>query len=252
MKKHILIVIFFIGFTATAQQELDAYKYVVVPSKFDFQKKANQYGVNMLLKYKFQQLGFETYLDTDVLPEALKGEGCSSLRPTIISKGGMFTTRLLVEVTDCLNRVLFRTVEGSSKEKSYKVSYNIALREAFTSFGDYRLSYTPKVKVEEKEEKEIIVIQAPKLEVVTNNEVFFYNKNTYNFIKSASVFHAEISDSKTNAVIGKISKSSRSGIYHVILSDVIGIGYYDETGNFIVEVIETNGNVLLHKFQLVD
>ena len=72
MKKHLLLLVLFIGLTAQAQSELNAYKYIVIPSKFDFQKEANEHGLNLLLKYKFQQLGFESYLDTDDLPQELR------------------------------------------------------------------------------------------------------------------------------------------------------------------------------------
>lgn len=250
MRNIIQILILFISFSAVAQQELNAYKYVVVPSKYEFQKKANQYGVNMLLKYKFEQLGFETFLDTDELPKSLKTNTCAYIRPMLKHVSTLFSTKIIVEIHNCDNKPLFVTREGVSKSKNYKVSYNQALREALKSFGDYKLSYEPTMNVEE--EIEVMTVEAPKKEAVTYFAQYFYNENNYDFVKSESVFLSEISDSKTNAVIGKISKSSKSGIYHVILNNTVGIGYYDETGNFIVELLEKSGSVLLHKFQLIN
>ena len=63
-----------------------------------------------------------------------------------------------------------------------------------------------------------------------------------------SVFYAEITANTTNKVVGKISKTSKKGIYHVLLHGENCIGYYDETNSFIVEVLEENGNVILYKF----
>ena len=39
MKKHFLLFVLFLSGTAFAQKDLNAYKYIVVPSRFDFQKE---------------------------------------------------------------------------------------------------------------------------------------------------------------------------------------------------------------------
>ena len=112
MKKHFLLLLFvlLIGLTAVAQNELNAYKYVVIPSKYDFQKEANEYGINLLLKYKFQQLGFESYLDTDDLPQILRTNTCLYASPVLHTKSNMFKTVVSVELFDCTNKSLFKYV----------------------------------------------------------------------------------------------------------------------------------------------
>lgn len=250
MKKYILALMLLVGFAAVAQEELNAYKYVVVPTKFDFQKKTDEHGINTLLKYKFQQLGFETYLDTEELPEELKEKGCSSISPVVVNKGGVFITKLVIEIKDCLSQVLFTTQEGKSKSKSYKISYHAALREALKSFDGYKLEYTPK-KTSELENAQA-VIHTAEVQNISNVTQFLHKGKQYKFMKVASVFHVEITDSSTGAIIGKISKSSKKGIYHVILNNINGIGYYDQAGNFNVEVIANNGSISVHRFQLVD
>ena len=92
MKKYILIAVLFLGVTAFAQKELNGYKYIVIPTRFDFQKEANEHGINLLLKYKFQQLGFEAYLDTDELPEILRVNTCLYAYPVLHTKENMFKT----------------------------------------------------------------------------------------------------------------------------------------------------------------
>jgi len=143
MKKYILIFVLFLGVAVFAQKELNGYKYMVIPSKFDFQKEANQHGINMLLKYKFQQLGFETYLDTDDLPQELRTNTCLYVYPVLHTKSNMFKTIASVELFNCYNKSLFKTQEGESKSKNIKASYNEAVRKALKSFGDYKLVYEP-------------------------------------------------------------------------------------------------------------
>lgn len=143
MKKHLLLFVLFIGVTAQAQSELNAYKYIVIPSKFDFQKESNEYGLNLLLKYKFQQLGFETYLDTDDLPQELRINTCLYASPVLHAKSNMFKTTVSVELFDCGKKSLYRTQEGSSSSKNFKASYNEAVRKSLNSFQDYKLDYRP-------------------------------------------------------------------------------------------------------------
>ena len=130
MKKQLLLLTIFFCFSVFSQKELNGYKYVVIPSKFDFQKVENQYDVNMLLKYKFQQLGFETYCDTDDLPQVLRTNSCSYIVPSLIIESNMFKTTVKVELKDCNEKSLYITGEGSSNSKIYKVSYNEAIRGA--------------------------------------------------------------------------------------------------------------------------
>ena len=133
----------FIGLVAQAQNKLNAYKYIVIPSKFNFQKETNEYGLNLLLKYKFQQLGFESYLDTDDLPQELRTNTCLYAFPVLHTKSNMFKTTVSVELFDCANKSLYRTQEGGSSSKNFKVSYNEAVRKALNSFQDYKLDYSP-------------------------------------------------------------------------------------------------------------
>lgn len=253
MKKYTLLLILFIGCNVFAQEKMNAYKYAVVPSQFDFQKEPNQYGINQLLKYKFQQLGFETYLDTDELPFALKKNTCTYITPTIIPNNGMFITRVTVEVKNCLNQNLFTTEEGNSNDKSYKTSYTIALREALSSFRGYRLNYQPIPEEEVVVQKEYIKEDQPIVTSEKNaNSKFLYNGTQFSLVKTNPLYHAEIKYTDLDKLIGTLSKTSKQGIYHVNLNTKRGLGYYDENGNFIMEFLEENGNVSLQKLQLLN
>lgn len=249
MKKYILPIILFVVSHIFAQEKLNTYKYVVIPSQFEFQKEANQYGLNMLLKYKFQQLGFETYLDTDDLPKALKINSCTYIKPQLHHSSTFISTKISVSVVDCNQQVLFETQVGKSMSKSYKTSNNEALRIALKSFGDYRLQYTPIT-----EEVDIAEINVTVADLTTQSKVvsFLYNGAEVFFDATNKLYYAEIKNKISNDLIGKVSRTSKSGIFHVQLNSKKGVGYYDETGNFIVEILEDNGNVTLQKLQLMN
>ena len=55
----------------------------------------------------------------------------------------MFTTKLVIELLNCRNQVIFTSTEGRSKEKDYKKSYHQALRNAFESISSLHYKYSP-------------------------------------------------------------------------------------------------------------
>lgn len=260
MRKFILLLTLCVGCTIVAQEKLNAYKYVVVPSRFDFQKDNDQYGLNTLLKYKFQQLGFKAYLDSEDLPRELKVNSCIYISPSVKHKSTMIYTKISVEILDCDKQVLYITQEGKSKSKSYRTSNIEALRNALKSFDGYKLNFKSTTKgtlpIEEnqvvrneivKEDKPVVVLPSGSV-----NSKFLYKGTQFSFEKKNQLFYTEIKNSKTNEWSGKISKTSKKGIFHVFLNSKNGVGYYDETGNFIIEFLESDGNVSLHRFQLLN
>jgi hypothetical protein len=155
MKKILLLLIISFVFKSYGQDKLNSYEYIIIPSQYDFQKSKNQYGLNMLLKYKFQQLGFNTYLDNEDIPKELLKNECLVLTPTIVDESRMFTRNLFVEVRNCYNNVLFVTKIGSSRTKDFNKAYTEALRDALKSFGNYRLKFSEK-KIISKEHKSVL------------------------------------------------------------------------------------------------
>ena len=53
----------------------------------------------------------------------------------------MFTTNLTLLLKDCKGNIIFKSKEGKSREKEFKTSYNLALRDAFTSLNDVAYVY---------------------------------------------------------------------------------------------------------------
>lgn len=128
-----------------AQEQLNDYKYIIVPKQFAEFKRENQYKTSTLVKYLFAEKGFEAVYE-DELPQELKNNGCLGLRAKLVDGSSMFTTKATVKLENCNGEEVFATKEGRSKEKDYKESYGEALREAFTSFDTINYSYNGKAE----------------------------------------------------------------------------------------------------------
>ncbi|GLB48818.1 hypothetical protein Y10_11860 [Neptunitalea sp. Y10] len=113
-----------------SQKSVNNYAYVIVPTKFEFLKTADEYQLNSLSKFLFEKYGFTVYMDNEV-PEELLQNPCNGLKADVIDHSGLFTSKLVVTLTDCMGTIVFESKEGKSKDKKYKVAYNEAVREAF-------------------------------------------------------------------------------------------------------------------------
>jgi hypothetical protein len=131
MKKFLLL--FFITSLSFAQN-LNDYKYALVSSKFEFQKEKDQFRLNTLAKLFMQKYGFEAYLDTETLPEIFAENNCNKVFVDVEAMNTFFLTKVKVVLKDCKNNIIASSLEGSSKEKDFKVAYDQALRQAFNSF----------------------------------------------------------------------------------------------------------------------
>lgn len=131
------------GFASEAQVNLNEYKYIVVPKRFDGFKKENQHQTSTYIKYMFSKKGFATVYD-DNLPTDLAGNRCLGLYVDLINNSSMFTTKTALELKDCNNQEVFLTQEGKSKKKDYKDAFTEAISKAFGSFDTLNYVYEPK------------------------------------------------------------------------------------------------------------
>jgi len=267
MKKLLIFIFVFIGFlTSTFGQDLNSYKYVLVPSSFEFLKEPNQYQLNELTKFLFEKNGFEAYMEDEELPMELSQNRCKALMANVKNKSGLFSTKMVVVLKDCKNNQLFISEEGSSREKDFKIAYHEALRNAFESIAALNHKYegevsaapapksekvvqlviVPEAKAEpiEKEvmpaEVEVSIIPLSKDEIVGNSK----NENTLNFLYEAKAFNLEKSENgyrffqkgMTEPFAQLIaSKTGKTYIYASITTQ--GIATFDEDGNLVVEIL---------------
>ncbi len=141
--KRILLIALFISTASFAQKSINNYKYIIVPSKFDFVKEKDKYQTSSLTKFLFNKYGFTAFLDDENLPDEIANNRCLALTGTVKDESGMFTTKSVIELTDCYNKVVFTSKEGRSKEKEYKKAYQEAIRDAFKSIEALKYKYAP-------------------------------------------------------------------------------------------------------------
>lgn len=143
MKRYFLLLLLFTSISGYAQNTINNYKFVLVPEKYSFLKQTDQYKLNTLTKRLLEDKGFTAYFDNADLPAEIAGNKCSALSVEVTEKNSMLSTKLTLILKDCRGNIIFKSKEGKSREKEYDISYNLALRDAFTSLDEVKYAYTP-------------------------------------------------------------------------------------------------------------
>ncbi|AMC10668.1 hypothetical protein Lupro_05165 [Lutibacter profundi] len=167
MKKRIFY-LSIVLFTTTmfAQKSVNNYKYVIVPNRFEFQTKTNQYQLNSLTKFLFNKAGFNTFLLSDIMPKEIITNNCSTLTGNVVDESNMFTTKLKIQLVDCYDKTIFETQVVKSKEKDFKTAFYKAIRNAFEEINNLNYSYQPIEKDKPKNTiEEKIVAQSESVKV---------------------------------------------------------------------------------------
>ena len=274
MKKISFILLMIFGTINISAQELDQYKYVVVPEEFEFSKEVNQFQLNALTKFLFEKEGFETLMKQEEKPLDLQENYCLGLNTKVIENSGLFVTKLVVQLEDCRGNIVFETKEGRSRKKDYKKAHHEALRDAFSDIAAVDYQFNPgEVSVaapsKEKqsqvtEEAEIAQAEpeaeapeasdeventasAPAEVVAENPMIDNASAKELNFEKDGKKYFLEKSDSGYSffqqnseepfAVLAK-SGGENSFIYKSLTHQ--GVAYFDENGNLVVEYLNAD------------
>lgn len=126
-----------------AQAELNAYKYLIVPTRYENFRQSNQYNTSTLTKYHLTQMGFPAVYDNN-LPKDLRVDPCLGLMLSMVEEGNMFRSRLKFVFTDCEGRAVYETREGESKSKDFQEIYKEAIPDALGSLLGMTYTYQPK------------------------------------------------------------------------------------------------------------
>ncbi|TDU34256.1 hypothetical protein BXY82_2919 [Gelidibacter sediminis] len=126
-----------------SQENLNAYKYVIVPNSYSFLNGADQYQVNSLTKFLFEKYGFTALFAEDDYPDDLTNNRCLGLFADVEKLSAFLKTKLQVHLKDCNNKIVYSSVVGESREKEYEKAYHFALRDAFNSFQTLNYNYQP-------------------------------------------------------------------------------------------------------------
>lgn len=159
MKSKLLyILVFVLGASNLVNGQLNDYKYIIVPKRFEGFKSENQYQTSTIVKYLLTKKGFTAVYD-DALPEDLANNRCLGLTASLVDESPMFSTKVSVALIDCQAKEVYRTMQGVSRIKEYLPAYREALEKAFVSFDGMDYKYVPKKGglKEEVQEKSITV-----------------------------------------------------------------------------------------------
>ncbi|MBU2928737.1 hypothetical protein [Winogradskyella psychrotolerans] len=130
-----------------AQNNINDYKYIIIPKAFEFSKSDDQYQLNSMLEFFFNKYGYEAYF-VDELSSDLKKDPCLALTAGVSNdKGGMFKTKLEIILKDCYDVEIMRSKIGESRLKDFDKAYSQALREAFETFQNMDYKFVGKEKV---------------------------------------------------------------------------------------------------------
>ncbi|MFZ0489712.1 MAG: hypothetical protein WAM00_05655 [Salegentibacter sp.] len=260
MKKLIFICFVLGAIFSSAAQDLNEYKYVIVPQTYDFMKREDQYQLNSLTKFLFEKYGFEAVMKDEDRPEDLRKNNCLGLRADVKNNSGIFVTKMKVLLEDCNGNVVFESEEGRSRTKQYKQAWQEALRDAFNSVAalDHNYEADPVVETVEKDapsaetpEAEAEVAKSLPAEVqVRAQPVAMQNQNAQKYyVKDNAVFYLKDSDdgysfyqkgmAEPFAALIKSDKG-KTYIYNSLTKQ--GMAYFDESGNLVVEYFDRNQN----------
>ncbi|MDO6517575.1 hypothetical protein [Zobellia uliginosa] len=233
-----------------AQDQLNDYKYIIVPKKFDGFKKENQYQTSTLVKFLFTEKGFQAVYE-DELPSELNNNRCLGLVANLIDDSSMFTTKAGVVLENCKGQEVFTTAIGKSKEKDYKLAYGQALRNAFKSFDTVNYSYNGKadtsepVRVSFKDDVKQVGEKAPyepknrqpMVEQVATKETQSYKDNrpqpsNYKSVQSPQAVAAAPS------VVINASKSDKGNLYAQEIPN--GFQLVDSTPKIQLKIFKTS------------
>ncbi len=128
------------GLSLGAQEVLNTFKYVIVPTQFEGFRSENQYQTSTLVKYYLSEKGMDVHYD-NAIPDELNTDRCSALYISLDDQSSMFSTKVAVVFKDCQGKEVFRTKVGNSRVKQYNEAYRQALEEAFTTLRAYVFKY---------------------------------------------------------------------------------------------------------------
>lgn len=143
MKTYFLLFLLLGCLSGHSQTSVNNYKYVLVPESFSFLKQKDQYGLNTLTKSFLEETGMTAYFDNGELPTDLANNKCNALNAEVVEKKSIFTTKLTFLLKDCKGNVVFKSKEGTSREKEFALSYTLALQDALKSLKEAKYVYQP-------------------------------------------------------------------------------------------------------------
>ena len=262
--KNIILVLFLTIvnlFVFGQEKKVNNYKFIVVPDRFDFLKQKDEYKTSSLTKFLLKKNGFTVVLNSEQYPKDLRDNPCSGLKALVLDKSSMFKVKVIIELRDCSNKILYTSDEGVSKLKEFKKGFQEAIRNAHASMND--IAYEPfLLETIGKDKKEIVTVnpvlvkegKEVKLEVelpVINN-IEAAQISPINNIALSTTLYAQPKENGFQLinlkpqVVFVILNTSVKGVF--VIKDKNGL-LYKKGENWIAEFYE-NGKLIEKKYQV--
>ncbi|HPW98578.1 MAG TPA: hypothetical protein PK218_08460 [Flavobacterium sp.] len=197
-------------------QNINDYKFVIVPTKFDFLKEDNSFNLNTSTKLLLEKYGFEVFMNNQELPTEIANNRCKTLTASLAKDNSMFQTKIKLVLKDCQDRIVYETAFGTSREKDYNKAYNQAFREAAKSFEtlNYKYNGEKQIAVEKIEENQEVKSVEPYSLSSENSEIFYFAQPIANGFQVVN---------NEPRVIMRLFTTSQKGVFIGIKGDQNGV-----------------------------
>ncbi|OUR91378.1 hypothetical protein A9Q87_10480 [Flavobacteriales bacterium 34_180_T64] len=202
----LFVIVFICNFNAYSQKNINNYKYIIVPTSFDFLKGKDKFQLNSLTEFLFNKYGYTAIMQDETLPEDLNGNRCLALYANVHKlKGGLLKTKIQIDLLDCNEQLVHSSRIGETREKNYSKAYNLALRDAFVTYQGLSYTYQPikssvnsqnnqidiKQPVSEKDDSKPVVVVAAIPQKKVESEVVMTSSPTTNTNEIIEVLYAQ-------------------------------------------------------------
>ena len=262
--KNIILVLFLTMsniFVFGQEKKVNNYKFIVVPEQFNFLKQKDEYKTSSLTKFLLKKNGFTVVLNSEQYPKDLRDNPCSGLKAFVLDKSSMFKVKVIIELRDCSNKILYTSDEGVSKLKEFKKGFQEAIRNAHASMND--IAYEPfLIETIAKDKKEIVTVNPVLVEEVKEvklevelpviNNIETAQISPINNIALSTTLYAQPKENGFQLinlkpqVVFVILNTSVKGVF--VIKDKNGL-LYKKGENWIAEFYE-NGKLIEKKYQV--
>ena len=226
--KKLLFVLLFTSFCFA--QNVNNFKAVIIPLKFDFIRSNNQYRLCTISKAHLTTAGFTAYYSNEILPKEYS-DRCDLLYYDIVKENAFLATKMYIELKDCTGKLIYKSETGYSKEKDTELAYSDAIKKAFVSVSNLHYKYDNSPVVEMRSEVAPTVVSSVPTTVV--------EKSTSDLLYAqATATGYQLVDASPK-VMYKLYKTSRSDLF--IATKGISVGVLIQKDNqWFFEYYESN------------
>lgn len=238
MRKIFFLSFMMYSFSIYGQHQINNYKYIIVNNRFDFVNDVDGYQTSSLTKFLFNKFGYTAFLNSDNLPEGFNKDRCTALFVNIKTDPSFFKTKIIIELRNCSNLLIYKSKVGESREKDYKKAYHEAIRDAFKDKILVSYKYT-KNKVPEASQK--VIKKDSILQLKTKKQIKLSDINSGQ--KKAPVVYAKVNKdgyllvNELSKMTFKVLKTKRENVF--IIKNKNGI-LYKKDANWIAEYYDNN------------